>query len=62
MAPGKESACNMGDLGSVPGLERSPGEGKGYPLQYSGLENSMDCVIHELTKSRTQQSDFHFHF
>ena len=38
---GKESACNMGDLGSIPGLGRSPGEGKGYPLQYSGLENSM---------------------
>ena len=40
---GKESACNAGDPGSVPGLGRSPGEGKGYPLQYSGLENSMDC-------------------
>ena len=39
---GKESACNMGDLGSIPGLGRSPGEGKGYPLQYSGLENSMN--------------------
>ena len=39
---GKESACNAGDLGSVPGLGRSPGEGNGYPLQYSGLENSMD--------------------
>ena len=39
---GKESACNVGDLGSIPGLGRSPGEGKGYPLQYSGLENSMD--------------------
>ena len=39
---GKESACNAGDLGSIPGLGRSPGEGKGYPLQYSGLENSMD--------------------
>ena len=38
---GKESACNAGDLGSIPGLGRSPGEGKGYPLQYSGLENSM---------------------
>ena len=38
----KESACNVGDLGSIPGLGRSPGEGKGYPLQYSGLENSMD--------------------
>ena len=42
---GKESACNAGDLGSIPGLERSPGEGKGYPLQYSGLENSMDCIV-----------------
>ena len=41
---GKESACNAGDLGSIPGLGRSSGEGKGYPLQYSGLENSMDCV------------------
>ena len=42
----KESACNVGDLGSIPGLGRSPGEGKGYPLQYSGLENSMDCIVH----------------
>ena len=41
---GKESACNVGDLGSVPGLGRFPGEGKGYPLQYSGLENSMDYI------------------
>ena len=41
---GKESACNAGDLGSIPGLGRSPGEGKGYPLQYSGLENSMDYI------------------
>ena len=41
---GKESACNVGDLGSIPGLGRFPGEGKGYPLQYSGLENSMDCL------------------
>ena len=39
---GKESACNVGNLGSIPGLGRSPGEGKGYPLQYSGLENAMD--------------------
>ena len=43
---GKESACNVGDLGSIPGLGRSPGEGNGYPLQYSGLENSMDCKVH----------------
>ena len=47
------SACNVGDLGSIPGLGRSPGEGKGYPLQYSGLEKSMDCVVHEITKSQT---------
>ena len=43
-AAGKESACNAGDLGAIPGLGRFPGEGKGYPLQYSGLENSMDCI------------------
>ena len=42
---GKESTCNAGDLGLISGSERSPGEGKGYPLQYSGLENSMDCVV-----------------
>ena len=47
---GKENACNAGDLGSVPGLERSPGEGKGYPFQYSGLENSMD-VVHGVAKN-----------
>ena len=58
----KESACNVGDLGSIPGLGRSPGEGKGYPLQYSGLENSMDCIVYRVTKSRTRLSDFHFHF
>ena len=57
---GKESACNVGDLGSVPGLGRSPGEGKGYPFQYSGLENSMDCIVHGVTKSQTQLSNFHF--
>ena len=49
---GKESICNAGDLGSIPGLGRSPGEGKGYPLQYSGLENSTDCIVHGVTKSR----------
>ena len=43
---GKESTCNSGDLVSIPGLGRSPGEEKGYPLQYSGLENSMDCIVH----------------
>ena len=42
---GKESACKAGDLGSIPGLGRSPGQGKGYPLQYSGLENSIDCLV-----------------
>ena len=42
----KESTCNAGDLGSIPGLERSPGEGIGDPLQYSGLENSVDCIVH----------------
>ena len=57
---GKESACNAEDLGSIPGLERSPGEGKGYPLQYSGLENCRDCIVHGVAKSRTQLRDFHF--
>ena len=50
---GKESTCNAGDLSSIPGLGRSPGEGKGYPLKYSGLENSMDCIVHGVTKSQT---------
>ena len=57
---GKESACNAGDLGSVPGLGRSPGEGKGYPRQYSSLENSMDCIVHGISKNQTRLSDFHF--
>ena len=57
---GKESACNSGDLGSTPGLGRSPEEGKGYALQYSGLEDSMHYAVHGVTKSRTQPSDFHF--
>ena len=57
---GKESACNAGDLGLTPGLGRSLGEGKGYPLQYSGLENSMGCIVHGVTKSWTQLSHFHF--
>ena len=56
---GKESACNAGDLGSIPGLGRSPGEKKGYPLQYSGLENSIDCIVHGVVKSQAQLSDFH---
>ena len=55
----KGSACNAGDLGSILGLGSSPGEGKGCPLQYSSLENSMDCIVHGVTK-RTQLSDFHF--
>ena len=49
----KESACNVGNLGLISGLGRSLGKGKGYPLQYSGLENSMDCIVHGVTKSRT---------
>ena len=59
---GKESACNVGDAGLIPGLGRSPGAGKGYPLQYSGLENSMDCTVHGVAKSQTRLSDFYFHF
>ena len=52
---GKESACSVGDLGSIPGLGRSPGEGKGYPLQYSGLENSMDRIVHGVSESDTTE-------
>ena len=59
---GKEVACNVGGLGSIPGLRRNPGEGKGYPLQYSGLENPTDCIMHGVAKSQTRLSDFHFHF
>ena len=59
----KKSACNAGDLGSIPGLGRSPGERNGYPLQYSGLENSMDSIVHGVTlygvTESTQLSDFH---
>ena len=55
-----KSAFSAGDLGLIPGLGRSPGEGKGYLLQYYGLENSMDCVIHGVTKSWTRLSNFHF--
>ena len=47
---GKESSCNAGDLDLIPGLERAPAAGKGYPLQYSGLENSVDCIVHGVTK------------
>ena len=56
---GKEPACKAEDLGSIPGLGRSPAEGKGYPLQHSALENSMDCVVYRVAKSWTQLSDFH---
>ena len=59
---GKEPICNVGDLDLIPGLGGSSGEGKGYPLQYSGLENSTDCIVHGVAKSQTQLSDFHFHF
>ena len=58
---GKESASNAGDLGSIPGLGRSPADRKSYPHQYSGLENSMNYIIHGVAKSRTRLSDFHFH-
>ena len=57
---GKQSASNVGDLGSIPGLGWSPREGKGYPLQYSGLENSKDCIVHGITKSQKQLSNFYF--
>ena len=56
----KESACNAGDLGPIPGFGRDPGEGKGYPFQYSGLEKSMDCLAHGVAKSQTGLSNFHF--
>ena len=61
---GKRSASNAGDMGSIPVLGRSPGEGKGYTLQYSGLENSMDMdyIVHGVAKSQIQLSDFHFHY
>ena len=63
---GKESACNAGDLGPIPGAGRSTGEGNGNPLQYPCLENSMDrgsgwATAHRVTKSQTQLSNFHFH-
>ena len=56
---GKESTCNAGDLGSIPGLRRSPGEGNNYPLQHSGLENPRDYTVHGVAKSQTWGSDFH---
>ena len=51
----------MGDLRSIPGLGQSPGEGQGYPLQYSGLENILHCIVHGVAKNWTGPSDFHFH-
>ena len=62
---GKESGCNVGDPGSIPGSERSPGEGNGYPLEESCLENSMDreawwTTVHGITNSQTQLCDYHF--
>ena len=57
---GKESTFNAGDPGAIPGSRRSPGEGKGYPLQYSSLENSTDYIVHGVTKSWTRLSEFHF--
>ena len=60
---GKESACNAGDPGLIPGLGRSPGERNGNPLQYSCLENSdkeaWQATVHRVTKSQTRLSDFH---
>ena len=56
---GKESARNAGDLGLIPGLGRSPGEGKGYSLQRSGLKNSMDYIVHGVAKSQTRLIDDH---
>ena len=58
---GKESAYQAGDLGLIPGLGRSPGEENNYPLQYSGLENFIDCVVHGVAKSGSRLSDFHTH-
>ena len=56
---GKESACHAGDPSSIPGLGRSAREGIGYPLQYSGLENSMECTVQVVEKSQTRRSAFH---
>ena len=57
---GKESACNAGDPSLISGSGKSAGEGVGYPLQYSGLENSMNCIEHGVTKQWTRLSDSHF--
>ena len=58
----EEATCNVKDLDSISGLGRSPGEGKGYPLQYPGLENAMDSIVLGVTKRQTRLSNFHFHF
>ena len=67
VSDGKEFSCNVGDLGSIPGLGRSPGEGNSYTLQYSCLENSLargawQVTVRGVTKSQTQVNEFHFHF
>ena len=54
---GKESTCNVGDLGSIPKLRRSPGEGKGFPLLYSGQENFMDFIVHGISQARILEWD-----
>ena len=59
---GKEYACNEGDPRLIPGLQRSPGEGKGYALQFCGLEKPVDNIVHGVAKSQTRLNDFHFHF
>ena len=58
----KNSTSNAGDSGLIPGSGRSAGEGIGYLLQYSGLENSTDCIVHGVAKSQTRLSDFYLHF
>ena len=57
---GKESTCSVGDLDLIPGLGRSPGEGEGYPLQYSGLENSMDSIVHGVARVGHNWATFTF--
>ena len=58
-----KASANVGDLGLIPGLERSPREGKGFPLQYSGLENSMDCIVNGVAESdTTEQLSLHYMF
>ena len=59
---GKESACDAGDLGSIPGLGRSPGEGNGYPVQYFGLESSTDCIVHGVERVRHDWATWTFTF